>query len=141
MATQDRTQNQSSAQQAPSLNFNSILIGSAQPQVLAEFYAKVFGRPADMSEGGYHGWQVGSCFLTVGEHSEIKGPAKEPARIILNFETRAVQAEFERLKQLGVTVVKEPYSMDDGGTAEGWIATLADPDGNYVQLMSPFEMS
>jgi predicted enzyme related to lactoylglutathione lyase len=129
-------------QQPPSsLNFNSVLIGSAQPQALAEFYAKVFGRPADMNDGGYYGWQVGSCFLTVGEHSEIKGQAKEPARILLNFETSAVREEFARLKQLGVTVVKEPYNMDDSGTTEGWIATLADPDGNYIQLMSPFEMS
>jgi predicted enzyme related to lactoylglutathione lyase len=119
-----------------SLNFNSVLIGSAQPQALAEFYAKVFGRPADMNDGGYYGWQVGSCFLTVGEHSEIRGQAKEPARIILNFETSAVQTEFERLKQLGVTVIKEPYGMDGG-----WIATLADPDGNFIQLMTPFEMS
>ena len=123
------------------LNFNSILIGTAQPQVLAEFYAKVFGRPADMVEGPYYGWQVGSCFLTVGEHSEIKGQAKEPARILLNFETSAVREEFARLKQLGVTVIKEPYSMGDGGTNDMWIATLADPDGNFIQLMTPFEMS
>jgi predicted enzyme related to lactoylglutathione lyase len=140
MATQDRSQEKSSAQQG-ALNFNSILIGTAQPKKLAEFYEKVFGRPADMIEGPYYGWQVGSCFLTVGEHSEIKGQAKEPARILLNFETSAVREEFERLKQLGVTVIKEPYSMDDGGEAQGWIATLADPDGNYIQLMSPFEMS
>lgn len=89
-----------------------------------------------MSDEGYSGWQVGNCFLTVGEHSEVQGQAKEPARIILNFETNAVQAEFERLKQLGVTVIKEPYGIGDG-----WIATLADPDGNFIQLMSPFEMS
>ena len=75
---------------ATTLNLNSILIGSAQPTVLAEFYAKVFGRPADMSDGGYSGWQVGNCFLTVGEHSEVHGQAKEPARIILNLETTAV---------------------------------------------------
>jgi predicted enzyme related to lactoylglutathione lyase len=117
------------------LNLNSILIGSAQPAALAEFYAKVFGRPADMSEGGYSGWQVGNCFLTVGEHSEVHGQAKEPARILLNFETTTVPEEFERLKRLGVTVIKEPYGMEGG-----WIATLADPDGNFIQLMTPFEM-
>ena len=139
MATQDQTQNNpSTEQQSSTLNLNSILIGTAQPQVLADFYAKVLGRPADMNEGGYFGWQVGSCFLTVGGHSEIQGKAKEPARILLNFETTAVPEEFERLKQLGVTVVKEPYSMDEMGV--GWIATLADPDGNFIQLMTPFEM-
>jgi predicted enzyme related to lactoylglutathione lyase len=137
MATQDHTQNDPPAQASPStLNLNSIMIGTAQPQALAEFYEKVFGRPADMSDGGYSGWQAGNCFLTIGEHSEVQGKAKEPARILLNFETKAVQAEFERLKQLGGTVVKEPYGLEGG-----WIATLADPDGNFIQLMSPWEMS
>jgi predicted enzyme related to lactoylglutathione lyase len=122
---------------ASKLDLNSILIGTAQPQVLSEFYEKVFDRPADMSDSGYSGWQVGSCFLTIGEHSEVQGQAKEPARVIINFQTEAVQEEFERLKRLGVRVIKEPYGMD----GEGWIATLADPDGNYIQLMTPMEMS
>jgi predicted enzyme related to lactoylglutathione lyase len=127
-------------QQAVSkLNFNSILVGSAQPAVLTEFYTQVFGRPADMNDGGYSGWQVGSGFLTVGGHSEVHGQAKEPARILINFESPDVQGEFARLKGLGATVIKEPYSMGEGEPV-GWIATLADPDGNYLQLMSPFEM-
>ena len=88
-----------------------------------------------MNEGGYSGWQVGNCFLTVGQHSEVHGQAKEPARIILNFETKAVQAEFERLKHMGVTVIKEPYEMEGV-----WIATLADPDGNFIQLLPPWDM-
>ena len=116
------------------LNFNSVLIGSEQPDVLAAFYAKVFGKQADFADGGYSGWQVGSAFLTVGPHSEMKGAAKEPARILLNFETEQVKEEFERLKGAGVAVVKEPYQMEG---MPGWITTLADPDGNYFQLMSP----
>lgn len=117
------------------LNLNSIMIGSSQPQVLGEFYEKVFGRPADMTEGeGWYMWQAGSCSLSIGEHSEIHGQAKEPARIMLNLETKEVQAEFERLKSAGATVIKEPYEM--GG---GWIATFADPDGNFLQLMTPWE--
>ena len=116
------------------LNFNSVMIGSAQPDALSEFYAKVFGKPADMAEGGYSGFQVGSAFLTIGPHSETKGAAKEPARILLNFETEQVQEEFQRVKGVGARVVQEPYQMEG---MPGWIATLADPDGNYFQLMSP----
>lgn len=125
-------------QPQPTLNLNSILIGTAQLQALVEFYGKLFGRQADMNEGGYYGWQVGNCFLTIGEHSEVHGQAKEPARIILNLETTAVQEEFERLRNMGVTVIREPYGMDEMDV--GLIATLADPDGNYIQLMTPFEM-
>lgn len=116
------------------LNLNSIMIGSHQPQVLADFYEKVFGKKADMIEGDWHGWSVGNCFLSIGAHSEINGEAKEPQRLIFNFETKEVKEEFERIKSAGATVIKEPYEM--GGA---WIATLADPDGNYFQLMTPWE--
>jgi predicted enzyme related to lactoylglutathione lyase len=62
----------------------------------------------------------------------MNGNAKEPGRVMINFATPQVKEEFERIKALGGTVIKEPYEM--GG---GFIATLADPDGNYFQLMNP----
>jgi predicted enzyme related to lactoylglutathione lyase len=46
-----------------------------------------------------------------------------------------VRSDFERLKAAGATVVREPYTLDDA--ADAWVATLADPDDNYFQLMSP----
>jgi predicted enzyme related to lactoylglutathione lyase len=116
------------------LNFNQVMIGSAHPDLLAEFYEKVFGKEPDWSEENWYGWQMSDTHLTIGEHSEVKAEAKEPQRIILNFETNEVQEEFERLKALGAKVIKEPYEM--GGA---WIATFADPDGNYFQLMSPWD--
>lgn len=116
------------------LNLSSIMLGTMQPDVLAPFYEKVIGRPADMVEGGFFGWKVGDTFFSIGEHSEVDGPSKDPSRFILNFETQQVQQEFDRIKNIGAKVVKEPYEM--GGA---WIATLADPDGNYFQLMSPWE--
>jgi predicted enzyme related to lactoylglutathione lyase len=116
------------------LNLNSVMLGTKQPKELANFYEKVIGKPADMvdSENGFYGWQVGSAYLSVLAHSEMGGNAKDPGRVMLNFETSQVKEEFERIKALGGEVIKAPYEM--GG---GWIATLADPDGNYFQLVSP----
>ena len=34
------------------LNFSNVMIGSAQPEVVGEFYAQVLDRPADMKEEG-----------------------------------------------------------------------------------------
>ena len=116
------------------LNLNSVMLGTSQVKEMAEFYEKVLDRPADMVDGGWYGWKVGSCFLSIGEHSEVKGKAKEPQRVIMNMETTLVQEEFDRIKKTGATVIKEPYGM--GG---GLIATFADPDGNYFQLMTPWE--
>ncbi len=118
------------------LNFNSVMIGTIQQKVLASFYEKVFQKKPDMEDEKYSGWLVGSCFLNIGEHSEAKGKSKDPVRVIINFETKEVKEEFERIKKIkGVEVIKEPYSLMEGF----WIATLADPDGNYFQLMSPWE--
>ena len=116
------------------LNLNSVMLGTTQPQALAAFYEQVIGKPADMvdREQGFYGWQVGSAYLSVLAHSEMGGTAKDPGRVLLNFETSEVQAEFERITALGGVVIKAPYEM--GG---GWIATLADPDGNYFQLVTP----
>jgi predicted enzyme related to lactoylglutathione lyase len=54
--------------------------------------------------------------------------------MMFNFETKEVKEEFERIKETGATVVKEPYEMGEGMM----IATFSDPDGNYFQLMSPW---
>ncbi len=116
------------------VKFNSLMIGSEHPDTLGQFYAGVFDRPADMKDGGMYGWQFGGAFLSIIEHSEVKGQAAEPQRVILNIETREVQAEFDRIKATGATVVKEPYELQGM-----WIATFSDPDGNYFQLVSPWE--
>ncbi len=116
------------------LNLNSLMVGTMQPRVMAEFYEKVFGKKPDMSEDSWAGWQVGSVFFGVGEHSEMSGKAKDPGRVMFNLETKEVKAEFERIKGVGATVIKEPYEMQGA-----WIATFADPDGNYFQLMTPWE--
>lgn len=111
------------------------MVGSMQPKVLVEFYSKVFDKKPDMSDGDWAGWQVGGCFFGVGEHSEMKGKAKDPGRVMFNLETKEVKEEFARIKAIkGVEVIKEPYEMQGA-----WIATFADPDGNLFQLMTPWE--
>ena len=116
------------------LNLNSVMIGTKQPKVLAAFYEKVLGQPAGVvdEENGFFGWQAGAAYLSILDHSQMVGQTKDPGRIMFNFETPQVKEEFERIKPLGGVVIQEPYEMEGG-----WIATLADPDGNYFQLVSP----
>ena len=116
------------------LNLNSVMIGTKQLKALADFYEKVFGKPAEMidNENGFFGWQIGNTYFSVLEHSEMGGNAKDSGRVMINFETAEVKEEFERIKSAGAQVIREPYEM--GG---GWIATLADPEGNYFQLVTP----
>jgi predicted enzyme related to lactoylglutathione lyase len=117
------------------MNFNGILIGSDNADRLAEYYTRLFGTPG-WTDGGYTGWLIGSGGVTVGAHSEVSGTNAQPGRIIWNIETPDVRGEFERLRAAGAIVVKEPYGFD-GMPDDVLVATLADPDGNYFQLVSP----
>ena len=122
------------------MDFNSILIGSENAERLAEYYTKLLGAPA-FSDGGYTAWQLGSGWVTVGPHSEVKGSNATPGRLIWNIESSDVKGDFERIKAAGAIVVREPYDFDaDGTMSTASIATFADPDGNYFQLTSPLGM-
>lgn len=116
------------------LKLNSILISTGNPKPLTKFYEEVFQKSVDQMMG----WLVGGVYLVVLEHSEVKGKSNQGPRVMFNLETTDVKGEFKRIKDIeGATVIKEPYEME--GWEGGWIATLADPEGNYFQLMSPWE--
>jgi predicted enzyme related to lactoylglutathione lyase len=119
------------------LKMSSVLLGTDNAERLAEFYTKVLGAPM-MSDGGYTSWSTGAAGLTIGPHSEVHGQNKEPGRAIWFFEAADIKMEFERIKSLGGQVIAEPYSP--GGGPDVMLATFADPDGNYFNLATPFEM-
>ena len=118
------------------MNFNSILIGSDNAARLTEYYTKVLGAPT-MSEEGYTTWVLGKGGVTVAAHSEVHGSNGQPGRFIWNIESNDVQGDFNRMRDAGAIVVREPYEFE--GMAGTWIATLADPDNNYFQLTTPFD--
>ena len=116
------------------MDFNGILIGSEDPQRLVAYYTRLLGEPG-FSDGSYTGWKLGSAFVTVGPHSEVKGRNASPGRIIWNIETKDVPGNFERMKAAGAIVIAAPYAFE--GAPGSAIATFADPDGNYFQLLTP----
>lgn len=121
------------------LNLNSIMIGSENPKKLIKFYEKVLNHKSMWEDGDWGGFDCVNCYLTIGPHSEVHGSAKEPQRILINFEVPDVIKEFERIKKFGAEVIAEPYNpMEDESMT---IATFADPDGNYFQLMNPMKKS
>ncbi|HEV3483844.1 MAG TPA: VOC family protein [Vicinamibacterales bacterium] len=132
------------------MNFNSILIGSEDPQALTAYYAKLLGK-ATYEDSAYTSWQLGNGMVSIGPHDEVTGKNAQPGRLIWNIETTDVRGEFDRFVAAGAIVVREPYvpggaagsgesgeGGDGGGPGDAFlIATFADPDGNYFQLMSP----
>lgn len=119
------------------LSFNSLLLFSEKPKKLAEFYKKVFNVDPSWEEGDWASFQVGSGSISIGSHDKVKGKNKSPERMMFNLETKNVKEEFVRIKGYGTKVVAEPYHPSE--SEDMWVATFEDPDGNYFQLMSPWE--
>ncbi len=119
------------------LELNSILVFSENPKALSDFYKKVFQKEPDWKENEYTGFAAGKGFITIGPHEKVHGKNPNPERFMFNLETEDVKGEFERIKGLGASVIAKPYKP--GEVEDMWIATFADPDGNYFQLMTPWK--
>jgi predicted enzyme related to lactoylglutathione lyase len=105
-------------------------VTSEDPQRLASFYRDVVGLPGrpEIGEGAFD--VAGAAYIVDG-HSETKGPAKEPQRMLINFFVEDLVAEQKRLEAQGVTFIRRAGREEWGGV----ISTFLDPDGNYCQLI------
>ena len=120
------------------MKLSGTMIGTENSKVLGDFYNKILGE-AGWQEGDWYGYQAGTGTLMIGTHSDVSGKNATPARLMINFEVTDVKAEFEKIKALGAEVVAEPYQPSPTDNPEIWLATFADPDGNYFQLATPWE--
>src|SRR5688572_30688035 len=122
------------------LNLNSFMLNSGDYKKLGAYYGEVLQKKPEMEDDkmGMIGYKAGDCFISIMSHSEVHGKSPNPERIIFFFETDDVQGEFDRVKAIsGTTVIAEPYHPGDQDDFS--IATLADPDGNYFQLVTPWD--
>ncbi len=113
------------------------VIHSSDPKSLRDWYAQVLvpdgdGRGEIGEEG--HALQLGEQYLLFFSHEDVAGKAKEPARVIMNLVVDDAPAVAARLDGLGAQWVRP---LEDGGP--GRIGTVADPDGNYLQLLQVIE--
>jgi predicted enzyme related to lactoylglutathione lyase len=109
----------------------TLLLGSQDPQRLGDFYRDVIGLEQLPSAHHIVFALPGGVKLRIIEHSEVGPKNPEPGRMQLNLFVADTRAELARIRRHGVTVVREPAQMAWGG----WLVTLEDPDGNYVQLI------
>ena len=120
------------------MKLNGVMLGTEDTKRLGEFYTKIFGEPM-WHEGEWYGYMIGTGSLMIGPHSEVKGKNSTPGRILIVLQSDDVRGEFEKIKTTGAEIVAEPYQPDKDKSADTWLATFADPDGNYLQLMTPWK--
>ena len=108
----------------------AINITSEDPARLMRFYKDVVGLPPQegMGDGAL---KAGGATLFIDGHSDTKGGAKEPQRVLINFFIDGLPAEQKRLEAGGAKFIRKEGKEEWGGT----ISTFTDPDGNYLQLI------
>jgi len=104
----------------------SLLVGSSQAEAMKVWYREAFG----VKENDMGAFEFGPVQLFIEPHSEVNGPTNEPARVLINFDVDDCRGLGQHLKSMGAKFVRdveqEPF---------GLIGTVADPDGNYVQII------
>ena len=121
------------------MKLTGVMLGTDDAKKLSNFYTEVFGKPV-FTDNNFFGFDVGGAMLMIGPHSDIKGVNESPARSMVMIVTDDVAGDFKRISSIeGAKVVAEPYNPDPSNKTT-WLSTIADPDGNYFQLASPWEM-
>src|SRR5664280_1968053 len=109
------------------MKFRGVMIGSENSEALGAFSTGVLGEPG-FREGSWFEWDDGAQLIIGSQRGE--GENALPQRITLAVEVNDVSGSFEKVKALGARVVAAPYKPEPSG--ENWLATLKDPDGNFI---------
>jgi len=94
------------------------------------FYRDIVGLEPFPAVGPYGLKVSDGALLHFDTHSDTRGPAKEPGRVLIDFFVEDVKAERERLEAAGVRFFRKEGIEFWGGI----ISSFLDPDGNIVQL-------
>ena len=106
----------------------SLLLGSRDPDRLRDWYVDVLGGECD-ADGFVH---FGPVAVLITGRDDVDVTTSEPGRVLLNYTVPNMKLAADELEARGVTWVAPVEYREDGGA---WFASLADPDGNYVQLI------
>lgn len=110
----------------------TIMVGTEQIEAMTRFYGATLGlkRVAKFRDPVF---AAAGGFIRLLDHSDISGPTLEPARMQINLFVDDVSSEFARVMSTDpeIRVHRNPERESWGGQ----VATLLDPDGNFVQLL------
>ena len=98
---------------------------------MARFYRDRLGLTPRTSKPDFISFDWGGVRLSVSVHDGVRGPSRDPLRIMVNLAVADMSTAHERLRGAGVVFTRAPEREDWGGQ----VATFADPDGNVLQLM------
>ncbi len=109
---------------------DSMLLASADPERLGDWYAAALDPAEDSRVEGYRVLRFGDFHLLIDQRDDVAERTAEPGRVVLNFDVDDARGLVARLDRLGARWLAELEDRDGS-----LFATALDPDGNYVQLI------
>ncbi len=98
---------------------------------MRDFYVRVLGLEPRSDRSGFVNFEWGGQRLTVATHSDIRAANPSPLHVMINLSTNDIGEIYSAAVARGARSIRAPERESWGG----WVATLADPDGNVVQLL------
>lgn len=113
------------------MELTGVLVSTSAERFAAmrAFYVSTLGLEPRSDRDGFVNFDFGHSRLTVAVHGAVTGPTPDPARIMVNLATADIAASVARCDP--GRVVRWPDREKWGGM----VATVSDPDGNYVQFL------
>ncbi|MBQ1082841.1 VOC family protein [Nocardiopsis sp. B62] len=115
-------------------NLDSMLLASAAPDRLRDWYAAVLDPADNDTMDQYRVLRFGTFHLLIDQRDDIGARTADPTRMILNFDVGDARAVAALMDERGTEWVA-PLEDRDGSL----FATAKDPDGNYVQIIQMSE--
>lgn len=104
---------------------------AARFENMVRFYRDTLGLPPRSVKPDLINFDWGGVRLSVGIHDAVRGPSRDPLRVMVNLAVDDIRATYERLAGAGALFTRPPEAEDWGGH----VATFVDPDGNVLQLL------
>ena len=113
------------------MELTGVLISTSMEHFAAmrDFYVSTLGLEPRSDRDGFVNFDFGHSRLTIAVHEAVNGAAPDPARVMVNFATTDIYESVSRCDP--TRIVRQPEREKWGGM----VATVADPDGNYVQFL------
>ena len=112
-------------------HLNGVIIWTGDLPRLREFYCGKLGMTPHSDRPYFVSFKWGGLRFAIGSHDHVSGQARDPYRVMVNFDVDGIHDLHESLVAAGVEFIRPPEKEHWGG----WVASFKDPDGNIVQLL------
>ena len=112
-------------------HMNGAIIWTDNLPALRKFYCETLGMRPNSDRPHFVAFKWGGLRFSIGAHDRVEGAARDPYRIMLNFDASDIHTLHAELTSKGVEFIRPPEREHWGG----WVASFLDPDGNIIQLL------